>query len=92
MDFYLLIGYVSGLLFIKPDMEPASLWPTVALVHILDAILCGVVANHSGRNKFLWTVSGLSLRHLGPRRAVLTAGEKIQGQLNFPNRQVFALQ
>jgi hypothetical protein len=27
--------------------------------HILDAILCGVVANHSGRNKFLWTVSGL---------------------------------
>ena len=59
MDLYRLIGYGSGLLFIKADMEPASLWRTVALIHILDAILCGVVAKHSGRNKFLWTVSGL---------------------------------
>ena len=59
MDFYLLVGYFSGLLFIKADMEPASLWPTVALVHILDAILCGVVANHNGCDKFLWSVSGL---------------------------------
>ncbi len=59
MDFYLLVGYVSGLLFIKPDMEPASLWPTVALIHSLDAILCGVVANHSRRNKLLWTIGGL---------------------------------
>jgi hypothetical protein len=59
VDFYHLVGYVSGLLFIKPDMEPASLWPTVALVHSLDAILCGVVANHNGRDKFLWSVGGL---------------------------------
>jgi hypothetical protein len=59
VDFYRLIGYGSGLLFIKADMEPASLWSTLALIHILDAILCGVVAKHSGRNKYLWTVSGL---------------------------------
>jgi hypothetical protein len=59
VDFYRLIGYGSGLLFIKTDMEPATLWPTVALIHILDAILCGVVANHSGRNRFIWTVGGL---------------------------------
>lgn len=59
MDLYLLVGYFSGLLFIKADMEPASLWPTVALVHSLDAILCGVVANHSGRNKLLWTLGGM---------------------------------
>ena len=59
MDLYRLIGYGSGLLFIKADMGPASLWPTVALIHVLDAILCGVLANHSGRNKFLWTASGL---------------------------------
>ena len=59
MDLYRLIGYGSGLLFIKADMEPASLWPTVALIHVLDAILCAVLANHSGRNKFLWTASGL---------------------------------
>ncbi len=59
MDFYHLIGYGSGLLFLKANMEPESLWPTVALIHMLDAILCGVVANHSNRNKFLWTVGGL---------------------------------
>ena len=59
MDFYLLVGYFSGLLFIKPDMEAASLWPTVALVHVLDAILCSVVANHSNRNRLLWTIGGL---------------------------------
>jgi hypothetical protein len=59
VDFYLLAGYFSGLLFIKPDMEPATLWPTMALVHSLDAILCSVVADHSGRNKLLWTISGL---------------------------------
>jgi hypothetical protein len=59
VDFYLLVGYFSGLLFIKPDMEPATLWPTLALVHSLDAILCGVVADHSRRNTLLWTISGL---------------------------------
>ena len=59
MDFYRLIGYGSGLLFIRPDMEPTSLWSTLALIHILDAILCGVVAKYSGRNKYLWTISGL---------------------------------
>jgi len=59
VDLYRIAGYFSGLLFIKADMEPAMLWPTLALVHILDAILCGVVANHSNRNKFLWTIGGL---------------------------------
>jgi hypothetical protein len=59
VDFYHLAGYFSGLLFIKPDMAPASLWPTLALVHTLDAILCGVIANQSGRNKLGWMVAGL---------------------------------
>lgn len=59
MDFYHLFGYFTGLLIIKPDMEPSSLWPTAALVHLLDAILCGVIANHSGRSKLIWTVAGL---------------------------------
>ena len=61
MDFYHLFGYFSGLLFIKPDMDPTSLWRTAALVHGLDAILCGVIANHSNRNKLVWTVTGLLL-------------------------------
>lgn len=61
MDFYHLVGYITGLLFIKADMEPASLWPTAALVHVLDAILCGVVANSSHRSKPLWTLAGLAV-------------------------------
>jgi hypothetical protein len=59
VDFYHLFGYFSGLLFIKSEMEPATLVRTAALVHFLDAILCRVIAGQSGRQKFLWTVAGL---------------------------------
>lgn len=59
MDFHHLFGYLTGLLFIKPDMEPGTLFLTAALVHTLDAILCGVVASHSGRNRNLWIIGGL---------------------------------
>ena len=59
MDFYQLIGYFTGLLIVRPDIEPALLLPTAALVHVLDAILCAVIANHSRRNMLGWTVAGL---------------------------------
>ena len=59
MDFYHLLGYFSGLLFIKPDMEPISLYRTIALVHCLDAILCSVIATHSGRRTIGWSIGGL---------------------------------
>ena len=58
MDFYRLLGYFSGLLFIKPEMDLSVLWRTAALVHFLDAILCCVIAKYSGRSKKLWTVAG----------------------------------
>ncbi len=61
VDFYQLFGYFSGLLFIRPDMDPTTLWRTAALVHVLDAILCGVIANYSNRHKLVWTVAGLLL-------------------------------
>lgn len=61
MDFYQAFGYFSGLLLIRPEMEPESLWRTAALVHGLDAILCGVIAKYSNRNKLAWTVAGLLL-------------------------------
>jgi hypothetical protein len=58
VDFYQLLGYFTGLIFIKSDMEPTTLVRTAALVHLLDAILCGVIANHSGRSKLIWAVAG----------------------------------
>jgi hypothetical protein len=59
VDFYHLLGYLSGLLFIKSEMEPGTLIRTAGLVHILDAILCRVIASHSGRQKLPWTIAGL---------------------------------
>jgi hypothetical protein len=59
VDFYHLFGYLSGLLFIKSEMDAVTLMRTAALVHFLDAILCRVIAGHSGRQKFAWTVAGL---------------------------------
>jgi hypothetical protein len=59
VDFYMFLGYFSGLLFIKPEMDATTLLRTAALVHLLDAILCGVIANHSNRSKAAWTVAGL---------------------------------
>ncbi|HXG50084.1 MAG TPA: hypothetical protein VNN77_01590 [candidate division Zixibacteria bacterium] len=59
MDFYHLFGYLSGLLFVKPDMEPASLYRTAALVHCLDGILCRVIAARSHRRTNLWMLLGL---------------------------------
>lgn len=59
VDFYHLFGYLSGLLLIKPDMEPNSLYRTAVLVHFLDAILCSVIATHNGRRMVPWTFGGL---------------------------------
>lgn len=61
MEFQTVLGYFSGLYFIKPDLEASALARTALLVHILDAILCRLIANHSGRNKKIWTVAGLFL-------------------------------
>jgi hypothetical protein len=53
-----MVGYLSGLFFIKPEMDASALWRTAALVHFLDAILCCVIAKYSGRSKKLWTLAG----------------------------------
>jgi len=61
VDFYQITGYLTGLVWLKPEMEPTTLLRTAATVHLLDAILCRVVAGQSGRNKTPWTVAGLLL-------------------------------
>ena len=59
VDLYQFLGYFSGLLFIKSELDSTALWRTAVLVHLLDAILCCVIANHSGRSKTAWTIAGL---------------------------------
>lgn len=61
MDFLTAVGYLSALYLIKPDMEPSTLIPTLSVVHLLDAIVCSIIAANSGRNKKLWTIAGLIL-------------------------------
>ena len=61
MDFQTILGYLSGLYFIEADMEATVLISTASLVHILDAVLCRLIAVNSGRNKDCWTIAGLLL-------------------------------
>ncbi len=59
MDLYSVLGYLSGLYLIRPDMEPSTFIRTALLIHLLDGLLCRVIAIHSGRNRSLWTLGGL---------------------------------
>ncbi|MBI3001337.1 MAG: hypothetical protein HYY46_23230 [Deltaproteobacteria bacterium] len=61
MDFSTILGYLSGLYWIKPDLDTSALLRTALLVHALDAVLCRIIAGHSGRNKILWTAAGFFL-------------------------------
>jgi hypothetical protein len=61
MDFPRIVGYLSGLYFVKPEMEPSSLLRTAFLVHIVDALLCWLIAGQTGRNKNIWPIAGLVL-------------------------------
>ena len=61
MDFYTILGYFSGLYFIQPDLDSATLLRTGALVHIIDAALCRLIATQGGRDKKIWTLAGLFL-------------------------------
>ena len=61
MDFSTILGYFSGLHWIKPDLDTSVLLRTTLLIHALDAVLCRIIAGHSGRNKILWTAAGFFL-------------------------------
>src|SRR3954470_6005757 len=59
MTLHTILGYFTGLYFIKADLDATMLWRTAGLVHLLDAILCGLIAASSGRNRKLWTLMGV---------------------------------
>jgi hypothetical protein len=52
------VGYVSGLYLLAPTLQEGSLWPTLCLVHVLDAILCRVFARQSGYRENVWMLLG----------------------------------
>ncbi len=61
MDFYNALSYFTGLHFVDAGLDGEALLRTAALVHLLDAILCGLIAGQSGRSKTIWTVAGFGL-------------------------------
>jgi hypothetical protein len=61
VSFHTVLGYFSGLYFIKPDLDAVALLRTTAVVHLLDAVLCALIAGQSGRNKKIWAAAGLLL-------------------------------
>ena len=51
IDLVSAIGYLSGIYFIQPNLDPATLIRTASVIHILDALLCYIIATQSGRNR-----------------------------------------
>jgi hypothetical protein len=58
VDLYTVLGYLSGIYWLRADLDSSTLVRTVIVIHALDGLLCRLIAAHSGRNKQLWTVLG----------------------------------
>jgi ABC-type transport system involved in cytochrome c biogenesis permease subunit len=58
MTFPTLLSYWSGLAFVSPDLDPATIVGTALVVHVCDAIMCRLFAHNNGYPKTLWTLLG----------------------------------
>jgi hypothetical protein len=52
------LGYWTGLRFLHPEMDGATLVHTAFVVHTCDAIMCRLFAHNNGYSKGWWTVLG----------------------------------
>jgi hypothetical protein len=58
VSFDLALGYFTGLHWLAPDLAGSQLIRTALLVHVCDAICCGVLAASHGYRRALWTAVG----------------------------------
>lgn len=58
MNFDDVLGLWTGLALLAPEMAPATLRRTALLVHVCDAVVCGILARKAGRPRGAWTVAG----------------------------------
>ena len=58
MTWDVLLGYFTGLRLLAPELDPATLVRTAAVVHTCDAIMCRLFAHNNGYPKNTWTVLG----------------------------------
>ena len=54
------LGYWSGLAFVRPELGMRELLGTMLVLHICDAIMCRLFARNNGYPKNLWTVLGFA--------------------------------
>lgn len=60
MSWDVLLSYLTGLRFLNPDMDAATLLRTALLVHTCDAVMCRLFAHNNGYSKNLWTFLGFT--------------------------------
>ena len=56
MEVETILGYLSGLYFVRPDLEASSLFRTAFVIHVIDAVLCRLIATQNRRNKNFWAL------------------------------------
>lgn len=54
----ILLGYLSGLRFLDPDLPLGTLFATTFVVNTCDAIMCRLFAHNNGYPKNLWSLIG----------------------------------
>lgn len=54
-----LLGVLSGLHFVAPDLPPAVVIVTTIAMHITYAVLCRIFAVQNGRNGRTWMIAGM---------------------------------
>ena len=58
MDFEVFLGYFSGLRFLDETITFSTLIGTALFLHLLDGIICGLIAKKEGRSLCLWIIVG----------------------------------
>ena len=60
MSWDLVLGTLTGLRFLNPELEPSMLLRTAFVVHTCDAVMCRLFAYNNGYSKNLWTFLGFA--------------------------------
>jgi hypothetical protein len=59
VTFAAVLGTLSGLRFVAPELEPPVTIATAAAMHLTYAVVCRVFAEQCGRNGTRWGLAGL---------------------------------
>ena len=58
MDFEVFLGYFSGLRILDETITFSTLIGTALFLHLLDGIICGLIAKKERRSLCLWIIAG----------------------------------